>query len=164
MVGMGMGIGIEAAAVAVASGKRGIADDVSALSIIEANQGSPVPVAMHRAGDWCSVFFITKQIDGQWRTDIVPVHNGDVGSYGGGIGGIVRRSELEQGKPFVEGMGQHFLDDETALHQVDGISADEAVRMRWRDEVVAEATVAAHGYFVLTAILPADAEVTVEAA
>jgi hypothetical protein len=36
--------------------------------------------------------------------------------------------------------------------------------MRWRGEVVAEAAVAAHGYFVLTALLPADPEVTVEGA
>jgi len=50
------------------------------------------------------------------------------------------------------------------LIQVDGVSADEAVKMRWREDVVAEATVAAHGYFVLSAILPADADVTVESA
>jgi hypothetical protein len=160
-----MGIGIESAAVAVASGKHAVVDDADALSIIEANEGEPVPVALHRVGDWCTVLFITKQGEGEFRSDIVPVRHGDVDGYGGGEGGgIVHRSEVEQGKPFVEGTGQHFLDDETGLFEVDGVSADAAVRMRWRGEVVAEAAVAAHGYFVLTAILPADPEVTVEAA
>jgi hypothetical protein len=45
-----------------------------------------------------------------------------------------------------------------------GVSADARVKMLWRGEVVAETEVAAHGHFVLSAILPADAEVTVEAA
>jgi hypothetical protein len=155
---------IEVAAVAVAAGMRAVVEDASALWIIEADEGRPVPVALHRAGDWCTVFFITKQPDGEWRTDIVPVHGGDVEGYGGGTGGIVLRSQVEARKPFVEGTSQRPLDDETELHQVDGVSADRVVRMCWRGEVVAEAVVAAHGYFVLTAILPTDSEVTVEAA
>ncbi len=36
--------------------------------------------------------------------------------------------------------------------------------MRSGDQVVAETTVAPHGYFVLAAVLPADASVTVEPA
>jgi hypothetical protein len=34
--------------------------------------------------------------------------------------------------------------------------------MKWEDKVVAETAVAAHGYFVLAAIVPTDAQVTVE--
>jgi hypothetical protein len=160
-----MQTGIESAAVAVARGERAVVEDADALSIIEASEGEAVPVALHRVGDWCSVLFITKQSEGEFRSDIVPVRHGDVGSHGGGEGGgMVRRSEVEHGKPFVEGTGQHFLDDETGLFEADGVSADAMVRMRWRGEIVAEASVAAHGYFVLTAILPADPEVTVESA
>jgi hypothetical protein len=160
-----MGIGIELAAVAVASGKYVVVEDADALSIIEASEGEPVPVAVHCVDNWCTVLFITKQGEAAFRTDVVPVHDGSVGGYGGGEGGgIIRRSEVEQGKPFVEGTGQHFLDDERGLFEADGVSADATVRMRWRGEVVAEAAVAAHGYFVLTALLPADPEVTVEGA
>jgi hypothetical protein len=161
----GMGIELEEAALAVVSGKRAVVEDADALSIIEASEGEPVPVALHRVGGWCTVLFITYEGEGKFRTDIVPVHDGNVDGWGGGEGGPhPLRSEVEPGKPVVGGQGQHFLDDETGLLEVDGVSADAAVRMRWQGEVVAEATVAAHGYFVLAAILPVDAEVTVEAA
>jgi hypothetical protein len=159
-----MGIEVEVAATAVAGGKRAVVQDADAIRIIEAREGEPVPVAVHCVGDWCTVLLITKQGEGNFRSDIVPVHDGNVDGYGGGEGGdIVRRSDVEQGKPYVEGHGQHFLDNETGLLEVDGVSADAAVKMLWRGELVAEAEVAAHGHFVLTAILPADAEVTVEA-
>jgi hypothetical protein len=160
-----VGMEIEEAAIAVAAGKRAVVEDAAALSVIEANVGQPVPVALHRTGDWCTILFITKQSDGEWRTDTVPVCGGGVESYGGGTGGIVLRSQIERGKPFVEGSGQHFLGDQlVGLYEADGVSADDAVRMRWNGDVVAEAAVAAHGYFVLTAILPSDPEVTVEGA
>jgi hypothetical protein len=153
-------------AVAVAAGKRAVVDDADPLPIIAANRGHPVPVAVHRTGDWCSIFFITNLSDDQWRTDIFHVRDGEVTGYGGGTGGILQRRDVERGKPYVEGLGQHFLDDERALVQADGVSADDCVRMLWRGEVVAEAQVAAHGYVLLTAILPADVEsgITVEAA
>ena len=161
----GMGIEIEEAALAVVSGKRAVVEDADALSIIEASMGEPVPVALYRVGEWCSILFITYQGERNFRTDIVRVHDGWVDGWGGGEGGPhLLRSEVEPGRPFVEGHGQHFLDDELGLLEVDGVSADATVRMRWRGEVVAEAPVAAHGYFVLTAILPADPEFTVEAA
>jgi hypothetical protein len=48
--------------------------------------------------------------------------------------------------------------------QVAGVSADDAVQLVSGDEVIATAPVAAHGYFVLTAILPANAEVELHAA
>ena len=47
---------IEEAAVAVAGGKRSVVEDAAAISIIEASEGHPVPVALHRTGDWCTVF------------------------------------------------------------------------------------------------------------
>jgi hypothetical protein len=154
---------VREAAAAVAAGERPVLEDADALSLIEANHGQAFPVAMHRTGDWSTVFFITKQSDGHWRNDIVGVNPVDVSGPHGGTGGIMRVADVEPGKPFVEGHGQHFLADGMALHQVDGVSADVAVRMRSGDEIVAEATVAAHGNFVLSAILPADAAVAVEA-
>jgi hypothetical protein len=151
------------AAAAIAAGERAIVEDADALSMIEANHGRSFPVAIHRTGDWSTILFITKQSDGQWRNDIVGVNAVDVSGPRGGTGGITRVADVEPGKPSVEGHGQHFLNDGMALHQVDGVSADAAVRMRSGDEIVAEATVAAHGNFVLSAILPADAAVAVEA-
>jgi hypothetical protein len=157
---------VERVAVAVAAGKHAVLADVEPLPVIAANRGHPVPVAVHRTGDWCSVFFVTNVSDDQWRADIVPVRDGEVTGYGGGTGGILQRRDVERGKPYVEGLAQHFLDEERALVQADGVSADDRVRMLWRGEVVAEAQVAPHGYFLLTAILPAEveSETTVEAA
>jgi hypothetical protein len=158
-------VGLEADAVAVASGKMPVVQGEDALAVVEAANGRPVPLATHRTDDYCVVLFLTKQDDGQWRADIAPVRDGDVQGYGGGTGGIVRRSEVKPGEPFVEAHGRRGRDEDgMELVQVDGVSADAAVRMRWGDQVVAEAVVAPHGYYVLAAVLPADAQVTVESA
>lgn len=157
-------VGLEADAVAVAAGELSVVRTANALDVVEASQGRPVPLAAYRAGDYCVVLFVIKRSDGWWQTEVVPVRAGDVESYGGGAGGIVRRSDVKAGEPFVEGEGRTELDDGQELVQVDGVSADEIVRMRLGDQVVSEAAVAPHGFFVLAAILPADAQVTVEAA
>jgi hypothetical protein len=155
-------MGLEADAVAVAAGEMQVIRGADALEVVEAARGRPVPLAEHRAGDYCVVLFFIKQSDGWWRTEVVPVRSGDVEGFGGGSGGIVRRLDVTPGEPFVEGEGRQGSDDGMELVHVDGVSADKGVRMYCGSEVVAETAVAAHGHFVLAAVLPADAQVTVE--
>ena len=82
--------------------------------------------------------------------------------FGGGTGGILRRSEVALGAPHLDGEGRTGIDGSVELVQVTGVSADESVRMVYGNDVVARTPVVAHGYFVLTAVLPIDAQVTVQ--
>ena len=155
-------MGLEADAVSVAAGTLDVIRTPDVLGIAEANAGKPIPVAAHHAGDYDVVLFLTKETDVDWRDDVVRVRDGQfLGSGGGFGGGIIRREEVEAGKPFVEGEGRLGLDDGNELVSVDGVSADHAVQMLFDQQVVATADVAPHGYFVLAAVLPPDSVVTV---
>jgi hypothetical protein len=84
------------------------------------------------------------------------------GREGGSVRRVVRRSVVKPDEPFIEGEDRQGPDDEMELVHIDGVSADEAVRMRSGDQVVAE-KVAPHGYFVLAVVLPADPLAALEA-
>jgi hypothetical protein len=154
---------LEADALAIASGQLAIVERADVLTLAEVNLRRPIPVAAHRTANYCVVFFIIKQTDSYWRTEVVPVREGAVDWYGGSTGLLPSRSDVEPGKPLLDHEGRLSLDDGRELLQIAGTSADESVRLRWQGNVVAEATVAAHGYFVLSAILPIDADASVEA-
>jgi hypothetical protein len=156
-------MGLDADAIAVASGEMSVRSAADALEAAEVSR--PIPLAAYRAGDWCVVFFVIKHSSGgDWTTEIVTVRGGEVGPSGGGTGGILRKSDVQPGKPVACGQFGYSLDDDKSLVCVEGVSADEMVKMLWRGQVVAEAKVAAHGHFVLAAALPEDAEVGFEAA
>jgi hypothetical protein len=147
----------------VAAGAVAIVTSADVLEVARARRREPVPIAVHRTGDWCTVLFLTSLPLGAWRTEVVPVYRGDeVNATGGATGGMARRSEIQPGKPFTEGVFGVSADDGLWLIAADGVSADDALQMRWQDEVVAETAVAAHGYFVISALLPRDAQITVE--
>jgi hypothetical protein len=155
-------VGLEADAILIAAGDLHIVDTADVLEHAERNMGKPIPVAAHRTGEWCTALFLIKQTDGYWRDEVVPVRDGEVTGYGGGTGGILRRSEVALGAPHLDGEGRTGIDGSVELVQVAGVSADESVRMVYGNEVVARTPVAAHGYFLLTAVLPIDAQVTVQ--
>ena len=148
-------------AVAISEGKLDVVDSADVLERAEALVGRPVPVASHRAGTWCTVLFLIRRSDGDWQDEVVPVRGGEVGNSSGASGGIVLRSMVQPGAPFVEGEARSSFDDGTALVQVNGVSADERVGLVCEGSVVAEAQVAAHGRFLVTAILRADDPVSV---
>ncbi|SRR6266542_4307513 len=86
-----------------------------ALEIAEAREGRPIPVAAHRTGDYyCVVYFIIKQSDGWWRTEVVPVHGGDVGSYGGELAGLFAAPRSSLANRSSKGRGAGFLKTERA--------------------------------------------------
>jgi hypothetical protein len=92
------------------------------------------------------------------------VFRGDeVNATGGATGGMARRSDIEPGKPFTEGLFSVSADEGLCLIAADGVSADDALQMWCEGEVVAETAVAAHGYFVISALVPCNARITVEA-
>jgi hypothetical protein len=154
-------MGLEADAVSIATGDLMIVDSADALERAEKDVGRPIAVAMHRTDEWCTVLFLIKQTDGHWRDEVVPMRDGEVRSWGGGTGGIVRRSQVMPDAPHLDGIGRTGTDGDTELVQLSGVSADDRVEMLHGSEVVAQAPVAAHGCFLLTAVLPVDAEVSV---
>jgi hypothetical protein len=158
-------MGLSEDAIAVAAGKLAVIESADALQLAEARQRRPIPLAAYRDGDWCTVFFVIRQSDGWWRTELVAIHRGEVRGSGGGTGGILRRSDVRLGQP-VSGGEFHCSTgiEDRSLVVIEGVSADDAVRMRHGGEVVAEAAVAAHGYFVLAAVVPWDADLKLEAA
>jgi len=87
-------VGLGQDAIAVAAGELSVCEAANALEVVEAAAGLPVPLAACRAGDYCVVLFLINQSDGLWRTEVVPVRDGEVSDYSGGTGGIVRRSEV----------------------------------------------------------------------
>ena len=150
-------------AVAIAAGVLPVREDLDVLDRAAASQ--PIPLATYRSNDWCAVYFVIKLSSGDdWRTETVVVHRGEAGPSGGSTGGLVRRTEVEPGKPVGSGWFGCTLDDGTWLMSVDGVSADDAVRMVWQGAVVAEARVAPHGHFLLAATLPDSAEPVIESA
>jgi hypothetical protein len=151
-------------AAAVAAGELNVVRTPDALEIAQASRRTPIPIAAYLDGDWCTVLLVTSLPLGYWTTEVVPVYRGEVNATGGATGGMARRSDVECGKPFAEGEFRTGAGEGSCLVAVDGVSADNAVRMRWGDQIVAEAEVASHGYFVLAAVLPNDAQVTIEAA
>ena len=155
-------MGLEADAISIAAGDLHVVDTADVLEHTDRNTGKPIPVAAHRTDEWCTALFLIKQTDGYWRDEVVPVRDGEVASYGGGTGGILRRSEVAPGAPHLDGEGRTGIDESLELVQVTGVSADESVMMFYGNDVVAQAPVAAHGYFLLTAVLPIDAQVTVQ--
>ncbi len=155
-------VGLEADAISIAAGNLHVVDTADVLEHAERNIGKPIPVAAHRTDEWCTALFLVKQTDGYWRDEVVPVRDGEVAGYGGGTGGILRRSEVPPGAPHLDGEGRTGIDESVELVQVTGVSADESVMMVHGNDVVARAPVAAHGYFLLTAVLPTDGQVTVQ--
>ena len=157
-------MGLEADAVAIAAGEMRVMTTPGVLDIARRRPRRPVPLAFHRSGEWSTVFFVIAQSDGNWRTEIVPVVNGEVMGYGGGAGWTLpERSGVSPGTPLALGEFRQTAAPGLSHVAVEGVSADDTVTMRVGGVVVAEATVAPHGYFLLTAVLPEDAEVTVEA-
>jgi hypothetical protein len=150
-------------AAAVAAGELDVVRTPDVLEIAQASRRTPIPVAVYPDGDWCTVLLVTSLPLGYWTTEVVPVYRGEVNGMGGATGGVAHRSNVESGKPFAEGEFRTGAGEGNCLVAVDGVSADNAVRMRWGEQIVAEAEVASHGYFVLAAVLPNDAQVTVEA-
>lgn len=149
----------ENVAIAVADGRMTVLEAPDVLDIAEANEQRPIPVAAYRTGAYCVVLLITKQSDRSWRTDIVPVKDADVESSGGGCGGLLRRSQVMTGSPAIDGEALLPVDENQVLLQIDGVSADNRVRLKHAGTVVGEADVAAHGYFVIAALLPAEVDI-----
>ncbi|MFN8225060.1 MAG: hypothetical protein U0R50_17645 [Gaiellales bacterium] len=156
-------MGLDADALAVAAGELHVIDAADALELANSARGRPVPLACHHVGDWCVVLFLIKQTDGWWREEVVCVEGGDVRGAGGGTGGIVELSSVRRGEPTIHGVGRHGIDDDCELLQVDGVSADDIVSLCVSDEVVGAVRVAPHGRFVIAAVVPIDAEFTIEA-
>ncbi len=144
-------------AVFVAAGELPVVNDPNVLQAIEEHNGVSVALAAHRAGDYCAVFLVMKRSDGPWLSETVLVHGGAVESSMG-RGGIRSRSEAEPGKPVVDARGGSTVGTREAVVFVSGVSVDESVRLRWENEIVAETTVAGHGYFALAAVVPHDAD------
>jgi hypothetical protein len=149
---------LEADAVAVAAGELQVVQEAGALQFARDTPERPVPLAAHQTDGWFSVFFVFVGGDGVWRDEIVPVVDGKTRLSGGAAGALFMpsREEVLRGAPRRLGdFGQPAGSTHWYL-AVHGVSADETVRM-WVDGTqMARAEVAAHGWFLLTALVPGD--------
>jgi hypothetical protein len=149
---------LEADAVAVASGDLRVLDEADALQVAKENRGSPLPIADHRADGWCTVLFVIARSDGTWQTETVSVLEGVVQSGGGfARSDLPDREAVSVGEPLVLGEFRHSTETSQCLLAVEGMTADDGVRMCVDGAEVARTQVAPHGYFVLTAVAPEDA-------
>jgi hypothetical protein len=117
--GYGWWMGLLDDAIAVAAGEMEVHAVTEALEAAEASR--PISLAAYRTDDRCVIFFVIKHSSGgDWTTEIVTVHRGEVGPSGGGTGGILRKSDVQRGEPVACGELRFGIDADTSLVSVEG--------------------------------------------